>query len=203
MVQPLHPSKSDVKNFLVAGTAVGAAFSAYKQVTEPSTILIFVLFGFVTLFFRELGQRVVGHWMESEVDLEISKGGAFATIFVAIFSYISVFNLIFLTPVFSSFSAKSYEHWGKSIDAIWAKRQYWLAASGITVLLIGWLTAFSLGITHLAEMISLFTFFQLLPLDEEKKICGKLDGAYILLWTGFMWLIFMGVTIITMILTVL
>ncbi len=203
MVKPLQPSRIDIQNFLLGGTAVGAAFSAFKNVTEPSTIILFVFFGLLTLFMRELGQRIVGHWMEAEVELELSRGGAVTTLFVALFSYISVFAIIFLTPVSSSYSAKSYEHWGKSIDAIWAKRQYWLASSGITMLLISWFFAYLMDFSHLAEMISLFTFFQLLPLDENKKICGKLDGAYILLWTGFMWLVFMGITVIAMILSVL
>jgi hypothetical protein len=203
MVRPLKPTKNDVQNFALGGTTLGAAFSGYKQVTEPETVLVFITFGLISLFFRELGQRVIAHWMESEVELKLSKEGAVTTVFVAMFSYISVLSLVFLVPVSSSFSAKSYEHWGKSIDAIWAKRKYWLVSSGIVSLFCAWALAYSSGISNLAELISLFTFFQLLPLDEHKKICGKLDGAYIMLHTGFTWVIFMGITIILMILSVL
>jgi hypothetical protein len=203
MVEPLQPTQEDIKNFLIGGTVVGAAFAAYKQVTEFQTLALFILFGLVTLAFRELGQRIVAQWMDSEVHTELSRGGAATTLVVGIFSYISTFNLAFMVPVFSSFSAPSYEHWGKSIDAIWAKRQYWLASSGITSLLIGWSLAYTLGVPSLAELISLFTFFQLFPLDEEKGITGDLDGAYIMLWTGFMWLVFVGLTIIAMVLSVL
>ncbi|MFB6100397.1 MAG: hypothetical protein ABEK16_03920 [Candidatus Nanohalobium sp.] len=203
MVEALRPGKEDIQNFLIGGVTVGAAFSAYKQVTAPKTFAVFILFGLITLFFRELGQRVVAHWMEADVSSELSREGAVATILVAAFSYVSVFNLAFLVPVFSEYSNKRYEHWGKGIDAIWAKREYWLAASGITTLLLGWFTVYSLGFQNLAELTALFTFFQLLPLDEEKPLCGQLDGAYIIMWTGFMWLIFMGTTIIAMILSVL
>jgi hypothetical protein len=203
MVNPLHPSEEDLRNFLVGGATVGAAFAAYKQVTDISTFALFIFFGLSTLFLRELGQRVVAQWMESDVHTELSAKGAASTVLVGIFSYISAFNLAFFVPVFSSFSAPSYEHWGKGIDAIWAKRRYWLVSTGIVSLMFGWLLAYSLGVSPLAEMIALFTFFQLLPLDEEKQITGQLDGAYILLWTGFTWLIFMGLTLIMMVLSVL
>ena len=203
MVEPLRPSENDLKNFLIGGATVGAAFAAYKQVADLPTFALFIVFGLTTLFFRELGQRIVAQWMESEVHTELSKEGAVTTVIVGLLSYISVFSLAFFVPVSSSFSAPSYEHWGKGIDAIWAKRQYWLASSGIVFLLVGWALVYSLGVSALAELIALFTFFQLLPLDKEKKITGKLDGAYILLWTGFTWLIFMGLTVIMMVLSVL
>lgn len=199
----LQVSESDVKNFLISGVVIGAAFSAFKNVTESATLAAFLGFGLVTVLAREIGQRVIGQWMDAQVDLEVSRNGSVTALVVGMFSYISSLDLIFLTPLYSMFSGESYEHWGKEIDAIWAKRQYWMVSSGITTLLVSWIVAYGLGIGELAEMISLFTFFQLLPLDAEKSICGKLDGAYIMLWSGFMWLIFTGLTVIAMILTVL
>ena len=203
MVEALHPEREDIQNFLLGSLIVGAAFSAYKQATAPKTVALFLLFGMITLFFREIGQRVVAHWMEADVHTELSREGSFMTILIAAFSYISVFSLAFLVPVSSGFSNNRYEHWGKGIDAIWAKRKYWLASSGITMLLLGWIAVYSLGLSNLAELVALFTFFQLLPLDDEKPVCGQLDGTHIIMWSGFMWLIFMGITVITMILSVL
>jgi len=196
-------SKQDIQNLILSGLVVGAAFAGFKEATSFSSIATVLFFGLITVSARELGQRTIGQWMEAEVNLELSRNGAFTALFVAIFSYISSLDLVFLTPLFSEFNIDSHEHWGKGIDAIWSKREYWLVSSGITTLLIGWVISYSLGVSTLAEMISLFTFFQLLPLDSNKQVCGKLDGVYIILWSGFMWLIFMGITIIAMILSVL
>jgi len=192
----LNPSQKDIKNFLLSGLVVGAAYAAFKEVTSFQSILILLFFGLITVFSREIGQRIVGQWMDAQVDLEISMPGTTVTIIAAILSYISTLNLAFVVPVFSKFSGESYEQWGKSVDAIWAKRKYWIVSSGIATLLTAWIVSYSAGITQLAEMIALFTFFQLLPLDAEKGISGKLDGVHIILWSGFMWLIFMGLTII-------
>ncbi|QGA80559.1 hypothetical protein [Candidatus Nanohalobium constans] len=196
-------SAEDLRNILISGVVVGAAFAAYKTVTSPIPMLTLLFFGLITVSAREIGQRMVAQSMEAEVSSEVSRSGAVTTLVVAMLSYISSFSLVFLVPVFSSFSVESHQHWGKGIDAIWAKREYWLASAGITSLLVIWALAFLGDYNILAEMIALFTFFQLLPLDAEKGICGKLDGAYIMLWTGFTWLIFMGLTIIAMILSVL
>jgi formate-dependent nitrite reductase membrane component NrfD len=202
MARPLNPSEEDVKNFLLGGLTVGVVFAAYKQVSGFQSFALFLVFGLIALFFREVGQRVIAHWMEAEVDSGFSAEGAVTSILIGAFSYISTFNLVWLTPVFSEFSNKSYEHWGKSIDAIWAKRQYWLVSGGFLTLFTGWILSYSLGFENLAEITALFTFFQLLPLDAEKKVCGDLDGTYLIMWSGFIWLIFTGLTIIMMVLSI-
>ncbi|MFB6158663.1 MAG: hypothetical protein ABEJ95_03295 [Candidatus Nanohalobium sp.] len=203
MVEALKPSKKDALNMLLAGLVVGTGFAAYRDVTSPGRFMAVTLLGPLAVFFRELGQRTVAHFMEADVHTELSTEGSVTTLLVAFLSYISVFSLALLIPVSSGYSNRSYENWGKGIDAIWAKREYWLAASGITTLLIAWLLSFIAGFQVLAEMTALFAFFQLLPLDEEKSFCGKLDGAYIILWSGFMWLIFTGLTIIALTVSVL
>jgi len=199
----LNPTVEDFKNLFLGGLVVGAGFAGFKQFTSIKMLFLSLLFGILTVSFRELGQRVVGQWMDAQVDSKLSQNGAATTLIIGIFSYFSTLSLVFLTPVYSVFSGESYEHWGKSIDAIWSKRKYWMASSGILTLLIGWIAAYLLNINLLAEIISLFTFFQLLPLDSHKKICGKLDGAHIILWSGFTWLIFTGLTIIAIILSAL
>jgi hypothetical protein len=199
----LNPTSEDLKNLLLGGLVVGAGFAGFKQFSSVNTVLLSFLFGIVTVSFREIGQRIVGQWMDAQVELELSENGAATTILIGIFSYFSTIGFVFLTPLYSVFSGESYEHWGKSIDAIWSKRKYWMASSGILTLLIGWFIAYSQNINLLAELVSLFTFFQLLPLDSHKKVCGKLDGAHIILWSGFTWLIFLGLTIIAMIVSIL
>jgi len=199
----LNPTVEDFKNLFLGSLVVGAGFAGFKQFTSIKMLFLSLLFGILTVSFRELGQRVVGQWMDAQVDSKLSQNGAATTLIIGIFSYFSTLSLVFLTPVYSVFSGESYEHWGKSIDAIWSKRKYWMASSGILTLLIGWIAAYLLNINLLAEIISLFTFFQLLPLDSHKKICGKLDGAHIILWSGFTWLIFTGLTIIAIILSAL
>ena len=199
----LDPTIEDLKNLFLGGLVVGAGFAGFKQFVSIKMLLLSLFLGVLTVSFRELGQRIVGQWMDAQVDSKLSRSGAATTLLIGIFSYFSTLSLVFLTPVYSVFSGESYEHWGKDIDAIWAKRKYWMVSSGIITLLIGWFIAYSLNISLLAEIISLFTFFQLLPLDSHKKICGKLDGAHIILWSGFTWLIFTGLTIIAMILTIL
>jgi hypothetical protein len=199
----LQLSESDIKNIFISGIVVGSAFAAFKQVTNIQTILFLAFFGLITVSSREIGQRMVGQWMDAQVDTELSKNGAITTLVIAMFSYLSSLNLAFIVPIFSDFSGESFEHWGKSIDAIWAKRKYWMTASGILTLLLSWAISYTAGLTMLAEMISLFTFFQLLPLDSHKQVSGMLDGAHIIMWSGFMWLIFTGLTIIAMILTIL
>lgn len=87
------------------------------------------------------------------------------------------------------------------MDAIWAKRQYWLAVSGHTTLFGAWYIAYLLDYQLFAELASLFMLFQLMPFDYEGIPTSKLDGAYILLWSGFTWLIAMDIAIIMLVLT--
>ena len=202
MRSPLHPTVEDLQAFIASTAVLALCFLAYKQMSYTRLPYLILISGLVILS-REVGQRTVAQWMDAYIDLQTTLNGSATSLFGAFLAFVTGLPIILLFPLTSSFSGKKYEHWGKSVDAIWAKRQYWLASSGITMLLISWFFAYLMDFSHLAEMISLFTFFQLLPLDENKKICGKLDGAYILLWTGFMWLVFMGITVIAMILSVL
>lgn len=200
MRSPLHPTVEDLQAFIGSSLVVAVCFLAYKEMGLPQIPYVILISGIV-VFFREAGQRMVAQWMDAYIDLEFSMEGAGTSLFGALMAYLTGFSIILLFPLTSSFSGRKYEHWGKSVDAIWAKRQYWLAFGGLTTLFGGWYLAYIFEYQLLAELASLFLFFQLMPFDYEYIPTDRLDGAYILLWSGFTWLISMGVTIIALVLT--
>ena len=200
MRSSIHPTVEEIKNFAAASIVTAAAFTAYKSTGLQQAPYILLLSSLVILS-REIGQRMVAHWMDAYIELKLSVEGSATTLFAAFIAIITDISAILLFPLTSSFSGKKYEHWGKSIDAIWAKRQYWLTMGGLTTLFAAWYLAYTFQYQLLAELASLFLFFQLMPFDYKDIPTSKLDGAYILLWSGQTWLITMGVTIISLVLT--
>lgn len=200
MRSSLHPTVEDLQSFIAASLVTAVAFLAYKSFSLNRLPYIILLAGLVVLS-REIGQRMVAQWMDAYIDLEISFNGSATSLFAALMAFVTDLSIILLFPVTSSFSGKKYEHWGKSVDAIWAKRQYWLAVSGLTTLFAAWYFAYVFSFQLFAELASLFMFFQLMPFDYEAIPTSKLDGAYILLWSGFTWLIAMGTAVIMLVLT--
>lgn len=192
---------SDVKNFLIGSAVLGVAFTAFAGLFTLENLFFYVVAGIVVITLREAGQRTVAHWMESYVDLKVSREGAMTTLLAAGFSVVSDFSLILLFPIYTDFSGERYEQWGKSVDAMWMKRQYWLSSSGIIGLWGGWAAAMAFSLPQMAQVIGLFTVFQLMPFDYKKIPTGQLDGATILRWSGFMWLLMTGLTIVMIALT--
>lgn len=202
MAQSVAPDVEDIQNLLIGAALVGVAFTAFSGLFTLENLIFYVVAGIVVMVLRESGQRIVAHWMESYVDLKISREGAMTTLLAAGFSVVSDFSLLLLFPVFSEFSGERYEQWGKSIDAMWMKRQYWLASSGIMGLWAGWIAAVAFSMNDMAQAISIFTIFQLLPFDYEKIPTGELDGATILRWSGFAWLLLMGFSILMLVVSI-
>ena len=200
MRSPLHPTVKDLKAFASSTVVIAVCFLAYKQLSYTRIPYFLAISGLVILS-REVGQRTVAQWMDAYIDLQTTMNGLATSLFGAFLAFVTGLPIILLFPLTSSFSGKKYEHWGKSIDAIWAKRQYWLAISGITTLFTGWMLAYNFEFQLFAELSALFMFFQLMPFDYEAVPTERLDGAYILLWSGFSWLISMGVAIIMLVLT--
>jgi len=200
MRSPLHPTVEDLKAFLASSAVIAVCFSVFKDFGLQQFPSVLVISAGVILS-REIGQRMVAQWMDAYIDLEFSMEGAGTSLFGAVIAYLTGFSVILLFPLTSSFSGKKYEHWGKSIDAIWAKRQYWLAVGGLMTLFSGWYIGYVFEYQLFTELASLFLFFQLMPFDYEVIPTDRLDGAYVLLWSGYTWLITMGVTIITLVLT--
>jgi len=192
---------SDVKNFLIGSAVTGVAFSAFTGVFTFENLAFYMLAGITVMTLREAGQRTVAHWMESYVNLKVSREGATVTLAAAVFSVVSDFSLLLMFPIYSDFSGERYEQWGKSIDAMWMKRQYWLSSAGIIGLWTGWAGAMALSLPQMAQAIAAFTLFQLMPFDYEKIPTDPLDGATILRWSCFSWLLMTGLTIVMIALT--
>ncbi len=197
MAAPLKPSIEELNYFVIASVVVGAALTAFHGVFEPRVGVFYVFIGALTILLREFGQRMIAQWMDAEVELELSPDGSITTVVGAIISVLTGLPVILLFPVTNRYDVESYEHWGKSIDAMWIKREFWLVSGGIIALLIGWIISYSVGFEELSAAISFFTFFQLMPFDNGSIPTGKTDGATILKMSGFYWSIFMALTLIS------
>ncbi|MFB6190830.1 MAG: hypothetical protein ABEJ64_00200 [Candidatus Nanohaloarchaea archaeon] len=195
-------SEEEVKSLAVAVLVVAAGLAAFSQTRDVLPALAWLGVSAAVILTREFGQRTVAEWIDAYIDVELSMEGASITVLAAMTAYLTSTPIVALFPLTSSFSGKSYEHWGKTIDAIWMKRQFWIVLGGITALFAGWLVTWQLGFERLATGYILFTLFQLLPFDYEDIPTGALDGAYILRWGGFTWLVLMGLSIIGAVLTV-
>lgn len=199
MTRPVYkPSVDELNNFVAASLVLSVAFMAFKDVFSLGGALTYIAISGLVILSRELGQRTVAHWMEAESELNFSIEGAATTLISAIISFLTQLPVIALFPVFNSHDIESYEHWGKSIDAMWLKRKYWIVSSGVVSMLSFWLITNYLQFSQASEAISLFLIFQLLPFNYSKIPTGPLDGSVIIRWSGFMWIVFMGIAILSL-----
>lgn len=196
-----RPTVDDITAFILSAVLISAAFIAfyenYTLVSATATILGSIL----VLLAREIGQRTIAQWMDAYIELEISEEGAAITFFGVLVTALTSLPLLLLFPLQSEFSGRKYEHWGKSIDAVWAKRQYWLVTGGITGLLVLYVLSFIAGFNQVAQMTAYFTIMQMMPFDFWAIPTGELDGAYMLRWSGFTWIALMGLNIVFLALT--
>lgn len=200
MTRPVYkPSVDELNNFIGATLVLTIAFLAFKDALTVESAVLYTGISALVILTRELGQRLIAHWMEAEVELNFSVEGSLTTLLGAVMSFLTNLPLIFLFPIFNSFDVESYEHWGKSIDAMWIKRKYWIVSGGVVSMLSFWSVFQYLEIPAVSEAISLFLIFQLLPFDYSNIPTGPLDGSIVIRWSGFMWLIFMGSAILTLI----
>lgn len=192
------PSIDELNNFVAATAILAVAFITFKDALTLESAALYTGISAAVLLSREIGQRTIAHWMEADVVLNLSTDGSAMTLFGAMMSFMTNLPVILLFPIFNSFDVESYEHWGKSIDAMWMKRRYWIVSSGILGLFGGWALFKALGLPQGAQAASIFLIFQLLPFDYSKIPTGRLDGAVIIRWSGFIWLIFMGLAILSL-----
>lgn len=197
-----HFSVEEAQYLGVASLITGAAFTAYSGELSVWNTLSWLAVSVLVILTRELGQRTLAEWIDAYVEVELSLEGATTTLVAAIFSVITSLPILLLFPLTNSFSGKKYEHWGKSIDAIWMKRQYWIACGGILALMAGWTLSYVIGLGRAAEGFALFSLFQLMPFDYEGIPTGCLDGAYILRWNAFYWLFLTGLSLLFLVVTV-
>jgi len=201
MASSYRLSEEELKYLGLATLVVGAGLSAFKQVSSPETAVIWILIAGFAVITREFGQRTVAQWIDAYVDMELSPDGSAVTLMAAMASYLTQLPIVALFPLTNSFSGKKYEHWGKSIDAIWMKRQFWIVFGGLIALFLGWGLAYSAGSMRLAEGMILFLLFQMMPFDHDNVPTGCLDGAYVLRWSGLYWLMMTGTAVIGLVIT--
>ncbi len=198
-----RPSADDIKAFLLSSALISAAFIVFYENYTASAALTTVLGSVMVLLAREIGQRTIAQWMDAYVELEISQEGSVTTVLGIIITALTNLPLLLLFPLQSEFEGHKYEQWGKSVDAIWAKRQYWLVSGGMVGMLVFSLITLVAGFTQTAQMSIYFGTLQLLPFDFWGIPTGELDGAYILRWSGFAWLALMGTNLILLGLTLI
>jgi len=129
--------------------------------------------------------------MDANVDLNLSMKGSMTTVFGAFLAVLTDLPIVLLFPVTNSFSVESYEHWGKSVDAMWLKREAWITYGGIIGLLTGGFLSAFFEMPKVQDAFFLFSAFQLLSFRQSRIPTGALDGSYVLKQNGFYWLIFM------------
>lgn len=198
-----QPDIEELNYFVVASLVTAAAFTAYTGSLDIRTALFYTGVACLVILTREIGQRTVALLMGADTELNLSVEGSFITILGALIAVLVQLPLLLIFPVTNSFSLKGYEHWGRSVPAMWSKRETQIVSGGIIALLIGWLSAYTYGSVEVARAFSLFTLFQLLPFDYSGIPTGKLDGAYILRSNGFRWLTFFFLTLLTFALTLI
>ena len=191
MAQPFRLSIDEI-NYLVVGILVtAAAFTAFSRVLELMNIVFYIGVATLVLGTREFGQRTIARWMDANVDLNLSMKGSMTTVFGAFLAVLTDLPIVLLFPVTNSFSVESYKHWGKSVDAMWLKREAWITYGGIIGLLTGGFLSAFFEMPKVQDAFFLFSAFQLLPFDNHGIPTGALDGSYVLKQNGFYWLIFM------------
>lgn len=195
-----NPSVDDLNSFVAGTLILAVAFISFHDTLSLDSAAFYLGVSAAILFAREFGQRTIAQWMEAQVDLEISTEGTVTTLFGAMASLFTGTPVVLLFPVFNEHDVESYEHWGKSIDAMYIKRQYWIVSGGILALFTTWIIFNTLNLAMAAEAVSMFLVFQLLPFDYSNIPTGPLDGSIIIRWSGWIWLIFMGTALLSLLL---
>ncbi|WP_414836921.1 hypothetical protein [Candidatus Nanohalococcus occultus] len=187
-----EPDKQDLTNLTAGLFALTAAFIGLQGSFNFSSVTNGFLAGFLALGARELGQRSVAQQIRAKVDVKLSKPGLALTLLGAVAGFFSSYPLALIFPLFNSYSNDRYESWGRDIDVVWTKRRYWIASMGMIAMLSTAFITYSLGAFMISKSISLFVLFQLIPLKETPLIDGDLDGAHILIHSGFAWVGFIA-----------
>jgi hypothetical protein len=186
---------SNKKDVVVSIIIISAALIIYFKGYNLSSGVFITSIAMTAFLIREIGQRTVSRWMDAYVETKLSRKGTGVTLFISLISAITSLPVIWLIPTINSFSQKKHEHWGKSVDSMWSKREYWIASGGITALSAVSLTSLALSQTQVTQALTAYTLSQLVPL-RDSIVEGDTDGAYILFHSGFTWLIFTGINIV-------
>lgn len=183
---------------VAAGIAVAAiGFAGFNQRWQPLFMLQLLLASVLVVAAREISQRTTAYLMNAYQDTELRKKGSFVSIMFAVSAVLLEAPVALIIPFSSSWEQKDYEQWGKSIDVVYPKREYWLGAMGVVGVLALWSVMFYLDLDTLATSAGVFALSQMLPLNETGFFDGRTDGAYVLLHSGFIWLLLTGLSLLT------
>jgi len=204
MPESFKPDVEEVNYFIAAVLITAAAFTAFSGNLTLRSTGLYLIAATLTLLIREVGQRTVAHLMKAETELHLSLKGSIITLIGSIAAIITQLPVILLFPIYNTYSVTKYEHWGRSIDAMWLKREHQIAIAGITALIISSIAAqLVLNSPQIAQSLLIFTIFQLLPFDYPKIPTGPLDGATILKQNGFKWTVLTTISLITLAITLI
>lgn len=196
------PDREDIYNFFLGTGILAGAFASFYGQFQVSNALFYLGASALVLGTREFGIRAAANVLDGYASLEISSSGSTTTLFGAIVSVITGLPVLLLFPVYSEVSRKRYEQWGRSTDVVWAMYKFKISRWAVLALLGGFIVVRSLGFNQVSQMYALFAFFQLMPFDYSGIPTGPLDGAEILRWSGFWWLLLTGTSLLLIALTV-
>lgn len=197
------PDEQDLYNFVIGTGVLAAAFAAFYGEFEFGSAFFYIGSSAFILGFREFGVRAAANLLDGYASLEISSEGSTTTLLGAIMSVVTGLPIILLFPVYSKVSRKKYEQWGRSVDAIWAQYKFEISRLAIVALFTGFFITSIFGFDKVSQMFALFAFFQMLPFDYRGIPTGPLDGAEILRWSGFYWLLFTGISLLMIAVTLI
>lgn len=192
----------DVKALVVAFVVTSVCVAAFYRRLELYTILSSIAAAFLAVASRELAQRYASHLMHAYQDTSLRPRGSFLSLGTAVAALLVNAPIALIIPLSSSFEQKDYEQWGYSVDVVWPKREYWIAGAGVAATLVTWISVYLLGFQDVATGIGLFAVSQMIPLNEPDFFQGKTDGAYVLLHSGYVYLLLAGLSMIAAVLPV-
>lgn len=187
--------KQKTKKYVLPGIMIGIGLTGYFQNFQPFNLAKYLIIGFSVFAVRETSQRLIARYMAASVETKFSIEGTSVTLLTAAFSTAAKVPFALLIPCTNSFSQKRYEHWGKAVDAMWSKRQFWVATTGTTVLTLTAALFHGLNYDIIVQGFTLFTLTNLIPL-RDLLIEGSTDGTYILFHSGFTYLLLAGLNIV-------
>jgi hypothetical protein len=193
---PLKPELETLKHLALICLVAGIAYTTYFRSLSPRNLAYFFIIAVVVVATREAGMRLILHWMDGYMETRLSWEGTLMTMFGAAISAITPLGFILLFPLYSELDMKKYEQWGKNIDSMWAKKQFWVRGVGVLGMIFAGYSAYSLQVPELAHAYALFSAFQLMPFDYHAIPTDALDGAFILRWSGWVWMIEMGLALV-------
>lgn len=201
MSHPLKPSRENIRDFVLISLVSGAALAFHWGGLNLENMVSSVLIASFVVLTREAAMRMIVHWMDGYIDTRISIEGSAVTLAGAMIAVITGLGFILLFPLKTDLDMKKYEQWGKGIDSMWAKKKFWVHGVGVLSLVVAGYLSLGADLHGLSRVYGLFAVFQLMPFNYPDIPTGTLDGAHILRWSGWTWLIEMGLSLILVALT--